>query len=88
LISELDIKSASGSGFDDAAVFENPECVQDSFHAQPVIPAKGSNGWQTISGAENVRPDLDLEGIGERQVGGGRRACRRIAVSAYWCVER
>jgi hypothetical protein len=58
--SELDIKPASRSCFDNAAVLENPECVQDSFHAQPVVLAKGSNRWQTISGAKYVCQDLDL----------------------------
>ena len=64
LVSELDIKSASGSGFNEAAVFEDSECVQNGFHAQAVIPAQGSNGWQAIPGTEYIREDLGLEGIG------------------------
>ena len=73
LVSELDIKSASRSGFDKAAVLENPEGVQDGLHAQPVISAKGANGWQTIPGTEHVGLDLVFEGIGQSQVGWQRR---------------
>jgi|HubBroStandDraft_5_1064220.scaffolds.fasta_scaffold965711_2 hypothetical protein len=51
--------------------------MQDSFQAQPVIPTKRANGWQTISRAEDVGPNLDLEGISQRQVVG-----ERIGVSA------
>jgi hypothetical protein len=73
LVSEFDIKSASRSGFDKAAVFENPERVQDGFHAQPVIYTKGSNGRQSIPGTKHVGLDLALEGISQTQVSWQRR---------------
>ena len=60
--------------------------MQDCFQAQPVIPAKRANGWQTISRAEDVGSNLDLEGIGQRQVVGERigvPADRRFGVD-WW----
>ena len=53
--------------------------MQDGFHAQPMILAEGSNGWQTISGTEDVGLNLDLEGIGQRR---GRRGFGSTGVSA------
>jgi hypothetical protein len=64
LVSEFDIKSAPGPGFKKAAILKYSERMQDGFHAQPVIFAERSNGWETISGTEDVGLNLDLQGIG------------------------
>jgi hypothetical protein len=60
--------------------------MQDSFQAQPVIPAKRANGWKTISRAEDVCPNLDLKGVSQCQVVGERfgvSADRRFGVD-WW----
>jgi hypothetical protein len=55
--------------------------MQDGLHAQPVIPAERSNGWQTISGTEDVGPNLHFQRIGEREV--CWETCRRHGGS-FW----